>query len=516
MESLYPDSPTITVLPDPLSKECDEYQAPMNHLIIYKRVGDRFRIVKSDSTTRRGGLYHMPGDFHMVPELELAGTVGTLVQGLPMGGWAILRVDKDGLAPGVKLPHHSAEILATGLGRGFKVPEYSGEIFIYVRFGLLSFEMTEDPSQARPLPQSSLTPSSSLPHSLRLVGCTVRTEIAPRESDLERESRGMTKTEEEFIQRVALNAGKRYEGHFVQVVGDHVEKTHAGIAVDDRDVLNPDGTTSIMLIVKLGDNRLVRIPLQHALHTRSGMQLEEAVDLGVTRGIGVNHGVGELITLPAWQTTPAHTPSSSDVTWGMPPASPAPLYAPAELPAPPPAPPAPHVDVERGSWLAHRELFGKRLDVKVVGVTIAFQKGNYQKVRSKQQKAEGQRGYLVIPPNDELDPSNFNKRFVKPQLEKLLEYTLPPPCVKPINPSGRELTLAATRVVILGPDVDGGSSRHFGAYAMIVPEGRPSPSAQTAKVRVQGGETAVFPLESLCRSTNEKTFGEPMAQATIF
>jgi hypothetical protein len=78
------------------------------------------------------------------------------------------------------------------------------------------------------------------------------------------------------------------------------------------------------------------------------------------------------------------------------------------------------------------------------------------------------------------------------------------------------LTLAATRVVIIGPDVDSGSSRHFGAYTMIVPEGRPSPSTQTAKVRVQGGETAVFPLESLCHSTNEKTFGEPMAQATIF
>jgi hypothetical protein len=78
----------------------------------------------------------------------------------------------------------------------------------------------------------------------------------------------MTDAEKELSAVVVQNVGKRYEGQFIQVVGDHVEKTHQGMVIDDRDVLNPDGTTSILLTVQMGDNRRVRIPIEHALHVR--------------------------------------------------------------------------------------------------------------------------------------------------------------------------------------------------------------------------------------------------------
>ncbi|KAJ7195427.1 hypothetical protein C8J57DRAFT_1547282 [Mycena rebaudengoi] len=486
-ESLYPAIPTITVQAAPPDSE---FYVPMNCLGLDFRMGDRFRVVRSDSTTRRAGVHHMPGDFQMVPELELAGTVGSFVGIASAGGWATLRVDKDGLGPGVKLPHHSAEILSTGLGRGFRLEEYSGEIFIYVRLGLLAFEIQEDNSQLRPGTQNIQAPISSLPRSLRLVGRTVRSRLVLPESEREQNSREMTDAEKELSAVVAQNVGKRYEGQFIQVVGDHVEKTHQGMVIDDRDVLNPDGTTSILLTVQMGDNRRVRIPIEHALHVRSGLLLGEAMDPSVMGG------AGEVINLPQWEKTPPHSPSSADPDWGK-----------LSSPSPPPpldARPPPIVDVERGSWLANRALFGKRLDVQI-----------------KQLLAEGQKGYLVIPVDSDLNVDNVNKSFVKLRLTKLLEYVLPPPCVHPLPPSGHELNLAATRVVIIGADVDG-HEKHLGAYAMMVPVPTGTvrfiggERAVTAKVRFFGGETGVFPLECLCRSTNETTMGPTVAHATIF
>ncbi|KAJ7234331.1 hypothetical protein C8J57DRAFT_1249272 [Mycena rebaudengoi] len=490
-ETLYPAIPTITVQAAPPD---GEFYVPMNCLGLDFRMGDRFRVVRSDSTTRRAGVHHMPGDFQMVPELELAGTVGSFVGIASAGGWATLRVDKDGLGPGVKLPHHSAEILSTGLGHGFRLEEYSGEIF-------------EDNSQLRPGTQNIQAPISSLPRSLRLVGRTVRSRLVLPESEREQNSREMTDAEKELSAVVAQNVGKRYEGQFIQVVGDHVEKTHQGMVIDDRNVLNPDGTTSILLTVQMGDNRRVRIPIEHALHVRPGLLLGEAMDPSVMGG------AGEVINLPQWEKTPPHSPSSADPDWGKP-----------SSPSPPPpldARPPPIVDVERGSWLANRALFGKRLDVQIVGVTKAFGKGNYRQARQKQLLAKGQKGYLVIPVDSDLNVDNVNKSFVKPRLTKLLEYVLPPPCVHPLPPSGHELNLAATRVVIIGADVNG-HEKHLGAYTMMVPV--PTGTVQfiggeravTAKVRFFGGETGVFPLECLCHSTNETTMGPTVAHATIF
>ncbi|KAJ7289895.1 hypothetical protein C8J57DRAFT_1214212 [Mycena rebaudengoi] len=432
-ESLYPAIPTITVQAAPPD---GEFYVPMNCLGLDFRMGDRFRVVRSDSTTRRAGVHHMPGDFQMVPELELAGTVGSFVGIASAGGSATLRVDKDGLGPGVKLPHHSAEILSTGLGRGFRLEEYSGEIFSLARRTY------------------SALPASSA--------------------------------------RVRTGA---------------IEKTHQGMVIDDRDVLNPDGTTSILLTVQMGDNRRVRIPIEHALHVRSGLLLGEVMDPSVMGG------AGEVINLPQWEKTPPHSPSSADPDWGKP-----------SSPSPPPpldARPPPIVDVERGSWLANRALFGKRLDVQIVGVTKAFGKGNYRQAHQKQLLAEGQKGYLVIPVDSDLNVDNVNKSFVKPRLTKLLEYVLPPPCIHPLPLSGHELNLAATCVVIIGADVDG-HEKHLGAYAMMVPVPTGTvrfiggERAVTAKVQFFGGETGVFPLECLCRSTNETTMGPTVAHATIF
>ncbi|KAJ7257319.1 hypothetical protein C8J57DRAFT_1516784 [Mycena rebaudengoi] len=509
--------PWVTVQPAPPG---DEYDVPMNCLGLDFRLGDRFRIVRSDSTTRRAGLQHMGGAFQMVTELELEGTVGSFIHVASAGGWVTLQVAKDGLGPGVQLPQHSEEILKTGLRHGFRLPRSSDEIFIYVRIGLLSIHF-DDSTPLHPSVRQEIVPlsTSCIPQSLRLVGRTVRTQLVVPESEREQDTRELTDAEKELSERVALNVGKRYEGHIIQIVGDHVEKTHTGRVIGDRDVANPDGTTGIALTVQLGNNRLVHIPLQHALHVQSRMLLAEAMKPGV---IG---GVGEVINLSKWEKTPPHSPSSADPDWGCSPHPPPPLHVceldslgsvDVERGSPPPLhPPTPIVDVDRGSWLAHRRLFGKRLDVKIVAVVNAFCKGDYHQIRQKQQLAEGQTGYLVIPPDSDLHVNNVNKRFVKPRLTRFLEYTLLPPCVHPIPPSGRELHLAATRVVIIGPDANGGGSRHFGQYAMIVPEPGGS-SAQTARVRFLGDETVVFLLECLCHSTNEKTMGPTVAQATIF
>ncbi|KAJ7258864.1 hypothetical protein C8J57DRAFT_1233860 [Mycena rebaudengoi] len=260
------------------------------------------------------------------------------------------------------------------------------------------------------------------------------------------------------ILNLGVNHGKVYEGFNVQVSGDHPEKTHQGMVIGEHDELKPDGTTSIVLTLRLRDN---------------------------------------------------------------------------------------HLDEEGGSWFADPRLRGKRLDIRISGVAASFSKGNYGHPREKQVKAEGKYGFLVIQVNSDLTPENVNKKLVKPMLDQnpIREYTLPPPCVKPMRTSyvhGRENTDCISkygwRVVIIGPDVAGGQL-YMGEYGFIVVEPvasaidssrsstfsvSQSNTVTVVKVRFQkygdleDNPIESYPLTSLCHAMNIPTYGINATEVSNF
>ncbi|KAF7294239.1 hypothetical protein HMN09_01152300 [Mycena chlorophos] len=145
-------------------------------------------------------------------------------------------------------------------------------------------------------------------------------------------------------------------------------------------------------------------------------------------------------------------------------------------------------------WLCDQRLMGKRLDVQIV-----------EAIRGPEQ------GYIELEarlrPKDLLTNS---LRRVPVTLNDGSVQAVKPGCLKParfcLNATGfiRPMSEVPTRVVVIGSDWQGDEA-DTGEYAMVVPseseEGRLTVRFQREKGELQ--RKKVFPLSSLCRSTNE-------------
>ncbi|KAJ7860236.1 hypothetical protein B0H14DRAFT_2576734 [Mycena olivaceomarginata] len=118
---------------------------------------------------------------------------------------------------------------------------------------------------------------------------------------------------------------------------------------------------------------------------------------------------------------------------------------------------------DTGLWLCLPELAFKRLDVQVIGVATLKLKKTSAAVRN----CEGRKGW-VLPtsaiPRDakKVDVCSIGKNGTMHPIDKT--------CVKPLrtDDEGHPLGETAQRIVVIGPDAEGSSSRP-GEYAQVVP-----------------------------------------------
>jgi hypothetical protein len=148
-------------------------------------------------------------------------------------------------------------------------------------------------------------------------------------------------------------------------------------------------------------------------------------------------------------------------------------------------------------WLCLPELAFKRLDVQVIGVATLKAKKTSTAVRN----CEGRKGW-VLPtatiPRDakEVDVCSIGKNGTMHPIDKS--------CVKPrrIDDEGHPLGETAQRILIIGPDAGGSSSRP-GEYAEILPLDLHDYPSYVLRVRFTDGSHGFFPTNSLCLSNNQ-------------
>ncbi|KAJ7878546.1 hypothetical protein B0H14DRAFT_2567231 [Mycena olivaceomarginata] len=155
---------------------------------------------------------------------------------------------------------------------------------------------------------------------------------------------------------------------------------------------------------------------------------------------------------------------------------------------------------DTGLWLCLPELAFKRLDVQVIGIATLKLKKTSAAVRN----CEGRKGW-VLPtsaiPRDakKVDVCSIGKNGTMHPIDKS--------CVKPLrtDDEGHPLGETAQRVVVIGPDAEGSSSR-LGEYAQVVPlalhdypsinaanNGRDIQSARTRAVRTNDNKSRSRP-----------------------
>nr|GAT59163.1 predicted protein [Mycena chlorophos] len=145
-------------------------------------------------------------------------------------------------------------------------------------------------------------------------------------------------------------------------------------------------------------------------------------------------------------------------------------------------------------WLCDQRLVGKRLDVQIVDAIRGLEQG-YIELEAR------------LRPKDR---STNSLRRVPVTLNDGSVQAVKPGCLKParfcLNAAGfiRPMSEIPTRVVVIGPDWYGDEA-DTGEYAVVVPseseEGRLTVRFRREKDEPQ--RKKVFPLSSLCRSTNE-------------
>ncbi|KAJ7277799.1 hypothetical protein C8J57DRAFT_1503638 [Mycena rebaudengoi] len=504
---------------------------PLGQLVLEVRLGDHVRITKSDSTIRRAAIQDNHEGVRIVPELQLADRVGFVVDGRLCGSTVVLEMqDQDNptflyvrgaLLQREPRPEFDIQALlptqsqlplparknAFKLIRGVLKPDFpharwtsmvqlkpktgapSGQEYV----GRCIQALTKGPQQnARGIVVSQGIRQNADGGTTVLLNVKFENSQMVQEVPLDLQNivevrRGLMRVDIQTILNLGVNHGKVYEGFNVQVSGDHPEKTHQGMVIGEHNELKPDGTTNIVLTLRLGNNCCVDIPLEHAFHYESCLSLEEAVKVPHARW--EPHYLGRL-RAQVWMRK-----------------------------------------ADPGSQI--RDCEGNDLI------------SEYPASQEKQVKAEGKYGFLVIQVNSDLTPENVNKKLVKPMLDQnpIREYTLPLSCVKPMRTSyvhGRENTDCISkygwRVVIIGPDVAGGQL-YMGEYGFIVVEPAASaidssgPSAfsvsrsnavTVVKVQFQkygdleDNPIESYPLTSLCCAMNVPTYSINATEVSNF
>jgi hypothetical protein len=135
--------------------------------------------------------------------------------------------------------------------------------------------------------------------------------------------------------------------------------------------------------------------------------------------------------------------------------------------------------------------------VQVIGIATLKLKKTSAAVRN----CEGRKGW-VLPtsaiPRDakKVDVCSIGKNGTMHPIDKS--------CVKPLrmDDEGHPLGETAQRVVVIGPDAEGSSSR-LGEYAQVVPLALHDYPSYVLRVRFIDGSYGFFPTNSLCLSNNQ-------------
>ncbi|KAJ7854159.1 hypothetical protein B0H14DRAFT_2579986 [Mycena olivaceomarginata] len=222
---------------------------------------------------------------------------------------------------------------------------------------------------------------------------------------------------------------------------------------------DPD-VAGIMVTIR-GDHSLetVHVPIEHVRHLR---QVSFDLDMPAFFRPIFYTGYGSLNHPQIHPRSPIEAPFRSDTEKEpAPPRSTTPTPANAAVWALQWQPPLEGEDT--GLWLCLPELAFKRLDVQVIGVATLKLKKTSAAVRN----CEGRKGW-VLPtsaiPRDakKVDVCSIGKNGTMHPIDKT--------CVKPLrtDDEGHPLGETAQRVVVIGSDVEGLSSRP-GEYAQVVP-----------------------------------------------
>ncbi|KAJ7811760.1 hypothetical protein B0H13DRAFT_2383690 [Mycena leptocephala] len=144
---------------------------------------------------------------------------------------------------------------------------------------------------------------------------------------------------------------------------------------------------------------------------------------------------------------------------------------PARTPSPPPSneplwaaiPETPLAGEDNGEWMCVPGLNGKRFDVQVVGITSVK-----ERVSNTLQKLEGRFGHILATAVIDLGAKKVEVCGVGKSGTK---HAVHVQCIKPRrqNDSGWLITEVSERVVVIGPDMAGGTTM-MGCYGLTQPE----------------------------------------------
>ncbi|KAK6974299.1 hypothetical protein R3P38DRAFT_3239603 [Favolaschia claudopus] len=326
-----------------------------------------------------------------------------------------------------------------------------------------------------------------------------------RASDVDADERdpvvgsGISAMDPYVLQRLHMrDRGTTYHGLLIQVVGPGVLKGFRGTIVGDHDgFLRAE---RLERAKALGEKAWNSCRLNHhgiLLTVRKELTLELVQDIPIEDVIHDWSGIPllEARFLPSEMLHGrAPPPTPSNFRGSFPVLPPRPRSA---------TPPPPNADDDAcgvcsgetdGSWLDSPSLVGKKLDVQIVGLT-----SHPKRLSAKSLKAEGSYGHVLLTastPKDNIMVHGVGRTSTM--------HSIPKSCVRPrrVTDTGQYLTNAIGRVVILGPDVDGSTSK-IGLYALTLGEGHNPSGSDIAAVRFeQNSEPSFFAVRYICMSRN--------------
>ncbi|KAJ7213193.1 hypothetical protein GGX14DRAFT_393385 [Mycena pura] len=321
-----------------------------------------------------------------------------------------------------------------------------------------------------------------------------------------------------------MRTGRFVVGMFVRVIGKHQKKGQFGMIQDYRRIVpTPDGDGLLDRDADWGDIRKdVRISVR-----MDGSYLVE--DLSLDDVVERDSGLAVLMALllqefrkvkPFEKEVPEPREPSppilqlSDLTDAEVHALSGTTFSPAVSP--------PDVGETTGFWLTHRNLIGKRIDVRVESLeflyNLAKQPNVGNKIGPKVTKVAGLCGY--IRPFGRAVPVRETGSFVLRFLARGKDANVPVVALRPLRTTpvpgetGAVSCISARqcRVIIIGPDVSGDHSR-IGEYAETIPSSPPSSTdivrVRFAWVRLSDGShrqvNAEYHVACLCHSLNQDT-----------
>ncbi|KAJ7127761.1 hypothetical protein C8R44DRAFT_733187 [Mycena epipterygia] len=242
-----------------------------------------------------------------------------------------------------------------------------------------------------------------------------------------------------------MHSGRRYRGKEV-LVG------RVGRVVDDHDVLVQGKTErQVVLTVKIeGHGQPFQVPEGQVLHRWSGLPLKKARHVTPWAGI-MRWGWGEVVEEVHWVRTPPQTPAP-ELEWQVTP----------EERAVPRPPPPPVLGRDGGRWLCIPRLKGKRVDVRVLPITMG-------RVSGRQASAEGK--YAFIEVDEEITAATLNNTIPVRIGEHGTIVKIAPRWLEPLRTTGWppqvlpdvSIAIWPCRVVVIGRDHVGGTE-HLGEY----------------------------------------------------